>query len=133
MYLNETKRGGAVAVHQSSSERRIYKRVPFEAEVLLEDDAELWCCNLMDISLKGILVECPADMPHEPEHTFRLELRLGESAEINMHVKAVHYDNGVVGLEWKDIDLDSLTHLRRLLELNFSDPAEIHRELSELG
>jgi len=36
-------------------------------------------------------------------------------------------------LQWQNIDLDGLTHLRRLLELNMGDPEEMHRELAELG
>jgi len=31
------------------------------------------------------------------------------------------------------IDLDSITHLRRLLELNLGDPQLVERELLQLG
>jgi hypothetical protein len=42
-------------------------------------------------------------------------------------------NNGNWGLRWKHIDVDSLTHLRRLLELNLTDPGLLNRELADLG
>ena len=40
---------------------------------------------------------------------------------------------GYWGLQWVQIDVDSLMHLRRLLELNLNDPGLLTRELAELG
>jgi hypothetical protein len=42
-------------------------------------------------------------------------------------------NNGNWGLQWRNIDVDSLTHLRRLLELNLNDPSLLDRELADLG
>ena len=44
-----------------------------------------------------------------------------------------HYEDGVLGLHCKDIDTDSITHLRRLIELNLDNPELLERKLSALG
>jgi hypothetical protein len=50
-----------------------------------------------------------------------------------MEAKIVHIEKAHWGLQWENIDIEGLTHLRRLLELNLADLEEMHRELSELG
>ncbi|MCK4708935.1 MAG: PilZ domain-containing protein [Gammaproteobacteria bacterium] len=116
-----------------TDERRHYQRVTFDAEVVIESGETSWLCHLVDISLKGLLVVFPDEIETKIGEHYQMEFRLGVDAAINMGVKVVHLEEHLVGLEWSDIDLESLTHLRRLLELNLSDPEEMHRELSELG
>jgi hypothetical protein len=50
-----------------------------------------------------------------------------------MDVLIAHHENEELGLHCKDIDIDSITHLRRLIELNLGNPALLERELSALG
>jgi len=116
-----------------TDEKRLYQRIAFDAEVLMEHGGSSWVCHLVDVSLKGVLVVFPEELEINIGDTYDMEFRLGQDASINMSVKVVHKEDHVTGLEWSDIDLESLTHLRRLLELNMSDPDEMHRELSELG
>jgi len=116
-----------------TDEKRHYQRISFDAEVVMEHEGESWVCHLVDISLKGVLVVFPDEISPNLGEIYEMEFRLGVDAAINMRVKVVHKNEHLVGLEWSDIDLESLTHLRRLLELNMSDPEEMHRELSDLG
>lgn len=116
-----------------SDERRHYQRVDFDAEVVMDHGDASWVCHLVDISLKGLLVMFPDDVSASLDDVYEMDFRLGADAAIKMHVKVKHIEEHLVGLEWSDIDLESLTHLRRLLELNLPDPEEMHRELSELG
>ena len=118
---------------ESSKERRHYQRIPFIAEVLMEQDGQYWSCSLLDLSLKGLLVEPPAELSPDKEKTYMVELVLGEDAAIKMQAKVSHAEDSHWGLEWENIDIDGLTHLRRLLELNMENPEEMHRELAELG
>lgn len=116
-----------------ADERRHYQRVDFDAEVLMEHGDASWVCHLIDISLKGLLVIFPDGVDAKKDEVYQMEFRLGADAAIHMHVKVKHMQDHLVGLEWNDIDLESLTHLRRLLELNLPNPDEMHREISELG
>lgn len=117
----------------ASSERRNYSRVPFTAEVLMQSGHEEWSCNLLDISLKGMLVEPPEDLDFDTSNPCAMALFLGEDAAIHARVSITHSNNGNWGLKWLHIDIEGLKHLRRLLELNMPDPAMLNRELAELG
>lgn len=115
------------------NERRHYQRIPFIAEVLMSNNSQQWSSGLEDISLKGLLVASPEGITPEKDHVYCIELVLGEGAIISMSAKISHTTKDHWGLRWENIDLESLTHLRRLLELNLADPAEMHREMAELG
>ena len=118
----------------SSQERRTNLRIPFQAEIIMQSGNEEWSCNLLDISLKGMLVEPPDNLDIDTSQPCALALFLGEDASIHARVNITHVlPNGNWGLQWKHIDVDSLTHLRRLLELNLDDPNLLNRELAELG
>ena len=115
------------------NERRHYQRIPFIAEVIMSNGDQEWSCVLLDISLKGMLVVSPSDITPDDQKNYDIELILGEEATIRMTAKISHVNQDQWGLQWTNIDLEGLTHLRRLLELNMADPEEMHRELAELG
>jgi len=117
----------------SETERRNYSRVPFNAEVLMQCGHEEWSGNLIDISLKGMLVEPPSGLVFDEKKPFAVALFLGEDVSIHARVTITHANNGYWGLEWKHIDIDGLTHLRRILELNMENPERLNREIAELG
>ena len=94
---------------------------------------EEWSCNLLDISLKGMLVEPPENIDIDMKNPCGMALFLGEDISIHARVTITHTNNGNWGLNWQQIDVASLQHLRRLIELNTNDPAMLTRELSELG
>jgi len=118
---------------ESEKERRHYKRIPFIAEVLVRNGDRQWTCGLEDISLKGMLVLAPESVEPQQSEVYLVELVLGEGATISIQARISHITENHWGLQWENIDIDGLTHLRRLLELNMVDPAEMHRELAELG
>ena len=117
----------------STKERRNHQRIPFQAEIIMQAGNQEWSCNLLDISLKGMLVEPPENLDVDTSKPCALALFLGENVSIHARVKIAHEEqNGNWGLQWLHIDLDSLKHLRRLLELNMNEPGLLNRELAEL-
>ena len=119
--------------NSKDTERRNYSRIPFQAEIVMQCGDMEWSCNLLDISLKGMLVEPPDDLEIDISNPCAVALFLGEDASIHTRVKIAHVKDGLWGLQWMHIDVDGLKHLRRLLELNLNDPALLNRELAELG
>lgn len=115
------------------NERRQHQRIPFEADVLVSQGDQQWRCELEDISLKGMLIRTAENVSLEPNSLYSVQLILGEGAEIHMMAKLSHCHERHCGLQWDHIELESLTHLRRLLELNLEHPEDMHRELAELG
>lgn len=118
---------------KSEKERRQFQRITFIAEVHIQLDEQKWNCALEDISLKGMLIQLPYGIEAELDKIYAVELVLAKDVSINMDAKISHTTENHWGLQWQNIDLDGLIHLRRLLELNFDDPEEMHRELAELG
>ena len=55
-----------------------------------------------------------------------------DGEHITMEGKVVHKEDQFIGLECQHIDLDSMTNLRRLVELNTGDENLLGRELSEV-
>jgi hypothetical protein len=89
---------------------------------------------LDDISLKGALLECPEGWSGSLGERCHLTLLLGgePAAKIIMEGHIAHIEGHRVGLACDSIDLDSITHLRRLVELNAGDPELLDRELGIL-
>lgn len=114
-------------------ERRRFQRFQFEGTVKLYSDKAMWETKLVDISLKGVLIEHPAKWNGKAGTSYRMDLRINNSVIISMGVTAAHIMPHRVGFEWQKIDLDSFAQLKRLVELNLGDPAILNRELSALG
>ncbi|HEX8989096.1 MAG TPA: PilZ domain-containing protein [Rhodocyclaceae bacterium] len=117
-----------------ANERRRFWRAAFSAPVKLVTEAGAVDAWLDDISLKGALLEMPGDWRGEAGARCKLHLRLGGEGdeEIAMWARIAHVAGNKVGLACENIDLDSITHLRRLVELNAGDPGLLERELSAL-
>jgi len=115
------------------TERRSYNRIPFNAEILMQCGNEEWSCNLIDISLKGMLVEPPENLEIDITKPCGMALFLSDDISIHARVNIIRSQDGNWGLKWLQIDANSLQHLRRLIELNNNDPAMLKREISELG
>jgi hypothetical protein len=118
---------------QDDNERRRFQRVAFAATTQLLAGDEGWSCQLVDISLKGALIELPAAATLEQNAEVALVLQLDDSVAIRMYAQIAHRNGDRVGLRCTRIDSESLTHLRRLLELNLGDPQLAERELSQLA
>jgi hypothetical protein len=116
-------------------DRRKFSRIPFPATAHLKayrGDLHL-NCDVIDVSLKGILIKIPNDWRGKMHEKFKVDLLL-DNAElvINMYAAVAHIDKESVGFLCEHIDLDSISHLKRLIELNLGDEELLHRELSAL-
>lgn len=112
---------------------RYFSRVPFSAEVVLHVQDRAINVQLVDIALKGALVQATALHALVPQETCRLVLPLTDGGEsIVMNGKIAHLEGEHVGIECLSIDLSSLTQLRRLIELNTGDAELADRELAHL-
>ena len=117
-----------------SHERRLFSRVPFEAAVSLSNPLGRWGGKLIDISLKGVLISRPQHWTGKSGDEMLLEIHPpGEVFGIRMEATVAHAEADKVGLRCLSIDIDSVSHLRRLMELNLGDEDVLYRELSLMG
>lgn len=112
---------------------RLFSRVPFSAAVTLHLPGKALEVTLLDIALKGALVQTDVPEDIQLQAPCRLLLPLSNDGEtIEMAGTVAHLKDCHVGLRCEHIDLASLTLLRRLLELNTGDADLMDRELSQL-
>ena len=116
----------------SSHERRRFWRANFHSGAKLLTDAGEYAVQIEDLSLKGALVTLPEGASVKPEERCRLQVQLAADAAIMLWGRAAHVKDKHVGIKGESMDLDSVTHLRRLIELNVGDPVLLEEEISFL-
>lgn len=115
------------------NERRRFSRISFHRPAQLSVGGATTVCGVLDVSLKGALLEAPQFFTAERDATCSLVIRLdGADALIQLDGKVAHHEGTKVGVRCTSIDLESIGHLRRVLELNLGDEDLLHRELAAL-
>ena len=117
---------------QQPAERRRFKRIAFDARTELGQGQSIWPVKLIDLSLKGLLIERPEPWLGDREQDFFVAIHLTDEVEIKMDVHLTHEDHGQLGFVCRHISLESIERLRRLIEFNLGDPLELERELGAL-
>jgi len=112
--------------------RRRFKRIAFDARTELSQGEYIWPVKLIDLSLKGLLIERPEPWLGDKEQDFFVDIHLSDDVDIQMDVHLAHEDHGQLGFVCRHISLESIQRLRRLIELNLADEAELERELGAL-
>jgi hypothetical protein len=114
------------------SKRRFFWRTAFHAPARLSTPDGDQSVQLVDISLKGVLLHIQPNWTATKGTKLQLFVPLTADAQISMWCTAVHVDGMRLGLRCDNIDLDSVTHLRRLVELNVGDFHILERDLARL-
>ncbi|WP_347902126.1 PilZ domain-containing protein [Pseudomonas purpurea] len=112
--------------------RRRFKRIAFDARTELSQGDCIWPVRLIDLSLKGLLIERPEPWLGDNQKMFSVEIHLSTEAEIRMDIQLSHDNNRQLGFVCRYISLESVSRLRRLIELNLGDQDELERELGAL-
>lgn len=119
--------------YSKTDERRRFSRVDFYTSGVLLQDGKHWPVDILDISLKGILMVEPAGWHGDPNRPFAVTIGLDNDANrISMSLTLAHREGGRLGFHCQELDLESATHLKSLLIQNSGNPALINRQLSAL-
>ena len=118
--------------------RRQFTRVAFDADAEVFTATHTLNVQVTDISLKGALVDIPPNTDWQASMGDHCEIVIhldGEqSSNIYMHTRVAYVRNNTnIGLVCEHIDIQSIGHLRRLIELNMGDPSLLDRELKALN
>lgn len=112
---------------------RRFSRITFHRPAVLDLKTARAGCEVLDVSLKGALVEVGPTISPKPGDVCALVIRLDQGGEqIRMDGEVAHVRGNHVGVKCDEMDLDSIAHLRRLVELHVEDEGALHRELSAL-
>ncbi|MFP6848534.1 MAG: PilZ domain-containing protein [Pseudomonas sp.] len=117
----------------TDNERRRFHRIAFDAPTEIVQGERRWTVELHDVSLKGLLIKRPTDWNGDPNQPFEANIQLADDTRVRMEVVLTRTQDNLLGFVCRHIDLDSISHLRRLVELNLGDDSLLERELAALG
>lgn len=117
----------------AKTDRSRFQRILFDAPTSIRTAERQLTSTLIDISLKGILVKRPHNWAPVDAGEVDVIVHLDDGrTQIQMRADLVHTDSEHLGFRCRHIDMDSVSHLRRLVELNLEDPDLLERQLYAL-
>ncbi|MFT5722321.1 MAG: hypothetical protein ACI9W6_002647 [Motiliproteus sp.] len=114
-------------------ERRRVTRIAFDAEAELRFGECRWVVQIRDISFKGVLLSHPPGFDGKRGDLLILETWLDSDVQLLLSLTLSRVNTDYLGCSCGAIDLSSMTHLRRLVELNIGDASLLDRELESLS
>ena len=116
-----------------NDERRQYQRVNFDTTARLLKDDQSFDCQIVDLSIHGVLLRLHGVLPSKIDAVYDLEIPLSDDKTcIKMSLKLAHQNPENLGFVCENIDLDSITHLRKIVEFNSGDSAALERDFATL-
>ena len=118
---------------EKPEEKRRFHRIFYNADAVLQRDEISYPCKIVDLSLKGCLLAFAEPWSESLETLYTLKLDLTDEISIVMVLGVAHVIGNLVGFKCEHIDIDSISRLRRLVELNLGDSELLERELAALS
>jgi hypothetical protein len=113
-------------------DNRNFHRILYKANAMLSCEEKTWPCEVSDLSLKGCLLHFDLPWAEDMEKIYTLTLHLSEQSKIKMELSIAHVVADNAGFKCVHIDIDSVSELRRLVELNLGDSKLLKRDLQAL-
>jgi len=115
------------------SEKRRFSRVKCAEKCIVETGSKTVEGWLQDISLKGALVKHSGDISIERGDKWKLFFQLNHSdIVLQFDVQVVHCWDNLAGVKFIEMDLDTMIHLRSLMEARTVNPEQVRYELAFL-
>ena len=113
-------------------DRRRFRRVAFDAKTEITQGKHTWQVNLIDLSLRGALIQRPEGWEGDRSQHFLINIHLTDLIDVRMDAELRHEEKHHLGFACLHIGLEDIAHLRRIIELNLGDMEELERELGAL-
>ena len=118
---------------EASHERRRFHRIATDKPVTVKADDGPHEGITLDVSLRGLLIEPSDGWIPDSGGNVSARVRLDDDlCCIDMDGQIVHVENGRIGISVTSVDVDSASRLRRMVELNLGDEADLERDLAQL-
>lgn len=114
-------------------ERRQFSRVIYQVPTEISQGQVNVSGSVQDLSLHGLLIQCEELQQLNQENPVHVSFKLTNS-DINIQLEAtiVSTINTSMRLRIEHLDIDSISHLKRLVELNVGDDDLLYREIEHL-
>ncbi|MDU0112767.1 PilZ domain-containing protein [Psychrosphaera aquimarina] len=114
-------------------DNRRFTRIIFSTPAQLTIQGQTFQTSLVDLSLKGALVSYTQELDDSVNKSCTLSFTLPDTEiEINIEGSITHVEHHNIGIVCSKIDLDSVSHLKRLIALNLGNEDILDRELTSL-
>ena len=102
--------------------KRLFSRIPFKTEARVLWEGKTFQGQLLDIALKGALLNFPGPLPFRKGDPAELVVELPSSSiTMGFSVKFARIEGDNAALYITSADVESVIHLRRLIELNLGE------------
>ncbi|AKS42922.1 PilZ domain-containing protein [Wenzhouxiangella marina] len=121
----------------SESERRRFHRFPFNASCRLGVSGQPIDCDLLDLSINGVLLKLHVEPGLGLSFDGELSLRLtgeqdGQEIDLKGTVRAVRVHADLLACHFTGMPASSFEQLKGLVEANLGDASLLDRELTQL-
>lgn len=113
--------------------KRQFQRVLFNHDASLTCNGHQWSTNVIDLSLRGLSCTKPKNVTFEIDQLMTLSIQLAQEQVIIMEAVIIHNEKGVLGMRCTRIDINSISELRRLVQLNLADEGLLQRDIEHLA
>jgi len=115
-----------------TTDKRRFRRIPFSTTCSFTSGDFSSPAELIDISMNGALVRiASAESPSSLSCSMALFLE-GLDTPLVFDGEVVHHHGDRVGIRFMTTDIESMIHLRALLENNSLDPERVIEELGQI-
>lgn len=113
--------------------KRQFQRVLFSHDASLTCNGHQWSTSVIDLSLRGLSCTKPRNVVFDINQLMTLSIKLNQEQVIMMEAILIHNEKHVLGMRCTRIDINSISELRRLVQLNLADEALLHRDIQHLA
>ncbi len=111
-------------------EKRNFTRVLYQSEAIVKCKELVVQGEISNLSLNGMFVNTTEQFPMDESVDIKILLS-GASSELQIDLKGkvVRREDDGVGIQFKEMDLDSFIHLKNVIAYNRGDENEVMEEL----
>ncbi len=115
-------------------ERRQFLRIIYQVPVTLYQDTLSVTGHIQDLSLHGLLLNAEHAERLQLDHPVDVSFTLaGSDVTIYLVAKLISNKPQAVRLSIEYVDIESITHLKRLIALNVGNDELLQREIEQLS
>jgi len=110
-------------------EKRVFSRILFQAEAVVEYGGETIKGQVENLSLNGMFLKTHEKISQDEAVEIKIFLS-GASSDLSINLRGavVRLDSDGVAIQFKEMDLDSFVHLKNILTYNRGDESEVMEE-----
>ncbi|MET2847894.1 PilZ domain-containing protein [Vibrio owensii] len=116
------------------TERRRFSRIIYQVSALLEQGDLALQATIQDLSLHGLLLKAENASSLEPSFKVDVAFSFAQSEQVmQLTANIISITDNEIRLKINNIDIDSISQLKRFIELNVGNNELLNRELEHLS